>query len=74
MGGKTCGGGGRSTGIWPECTAPFEKGRGGTGPPIAPLAWGTLVSDGGPLANKVCGLLFWVPGLLAAKTLSAGVP
>ncbi|WRX09894.1 hypothetical protein QQP08_002381 [Theobroma cacao] len=68
--GTLCGGGGRSTGIGPGGTVPFAKGRGGTGAPIAPLAWGPEGSDGGALANKVWGLLFWAFGLLAAKTLS----
>ena len=65
------GGGGRSAGIGPGATTPFAKGRGGTGATIAPLAWEASV--GGPLANRVWGLLFWVVGLLAAKTLSGSI-
>ena len=61
------GGGGRNAGIGPGATVPFAKGRGG----MVPLDWGTFESVGGPLANKVWGLLFWAVGLLAAKTLSA---
>lgn len=63
------GGGGRTAEIGPEA-APFAYGRGGTGPPTVPLAWGAFCSDGGPLANKVWGLLFWELGLFAAKILS----
>lgn len=50
----------------------LANGRGGIGATIAPLAWAPLGRVGGPLANNVCGLFLWVPGLLAARTLSAG--
>lgn len=49
---------------------PFAKGRGGTGAATVPLACATGGSVGGPLAKSVWGLLFWLLGLLAAKTLS----
>jgi len=66
------GGGGRcSAGTGPGATAPSAKGRGGTGAITAPLAW--VGSVAGPLANRVWGLLFWLVGLLAAKTLSASM-
>lgn len=68
--GTAWGGGGRRAGMAGGAT-PLTKGRGGTGAAMVPLAWGTLESVGGPLANKVWGLLFWALGLLAAKTLSA---
>lgn len=65
----TCGGGGRNA-IGGGGTDPLAKGRGGSGVPRVPLGRGALESVGGPLANKVWGLLFWAPGLLAAKTRS----
>lgn len=64
------GGGGWIAGAAGGGKGPFAKGRGGTGAATVPLACATGGSVGGPLAKSVWGLLFWLLGLLAAKTLS----